>query len=144
MSRISGATTASSASSQGKTKGNDLRDVDLDQFLRLMITELQHQDPLNPMDNSQLLQQITQIREIGATNQLSETLQSVLTGQTLATGGSLLGRRVEAIATDGTTVTGKVDRVTVEVDPHTEKRDLKVQIGDKSIDLKNVRKIIED
>ncbi len=44
---------------------------------------MQNQDPMNPMDNSQMLQQISQIREIGSTNQLTETLTSFATGQGL-------------------------------------------------------------
>jgi len=35
-------------------------------FLKLMITELQQQDPLNPMDNKDMLNQIAQIRAVGA------------------------------------------------------------------------------
>ena len=35
-----------------------LRDVDLDQFLQLLITEIQNQDPLDPMENSEILEQI--------------------------------------------------------------------------------------
>ena len=42
-------------------KATDLKTVDTNQFLTLMITELQNQDPLNPMDNTQMLQQISQI-----------------------------------------------------------------------------------
>ena len=59
---------------------NDLRNVDLDQFLQLLITEIQNQDPLDPMENSEILEQISQIREISATNNLSDTLASVLLG----------------------------------------------------------------
>ena len=67
MSRINGFTpTLPSAKADSKT---DLRDVDIYDFLTLMITELQNQDPLNPMDNAQMLEQIGQIRQISATSQ---------------------------------------------------------------------------
>ena len=49
-------------------------------FLKLMITELQQQDPLNPMDNKDMLNQIAQIRAVGASDQLTKTLNSVLLG----------------------------------------------------------------
>jgi len=110
--------------------------------LQLLITELQNQDPLNPLDNSEILQQITQIREIGATNLLSETLQSVLTGQNVATASSLIGRRVSALTDDAENIEGEVERVSVEVgEDDTQK--LRLHIGESVISLSNVREIFE-
>ena len=122
--------------------GNDLRDVDLDHFLKLLITELQNQDPLNPLDNSEILQQISQIREIGATNLLTETLQTVLTGQNLATASSLIGRRVNALTDDAENIEGEVDRVSMETGAD-DQRILRVHIGDGSVKLENIREIFE-
>ena len=118
----------------------DLRDVELDEFLQLMIAELQNQDPLSPVENSDIVQQISQIREIGATNKLSDTLDAVLTGQNLATGSSLIGKEVEALSDIGDRFTGVVDRIsieTVEDGPRT----LRVHIGDESFRLENVSEI---
>ena len=128
---------------QAPGESNDLRNVDLDDFLGLLIAELQNQDPLNPMDNSEILQQISQIREIGATNQLSETLAAVLSGQNLATASNLIGQQVRALADDGQNVEGIVDRVSIEVSGEEDgNRFLKVHVGSQSIDLKNIREII--
>jgi flagellar basal-body rod modification protein FlgD len=112
-----------------------LRNLDLDQFIKLMVTELQNQDPLNPMDNSQILSQISQIREIEATDKMSKSLDSLLTsqsavllGQGLANAGTLIGKKVSGLmetkVDDGDpdtkdevtteTVTGVVDRVSIE------------------------------
>jgi flagellar basal-body rod modification protein FlgD len=91
-----------------------LDDLDLDVFLKLMITELQNQDPLNPLDNSEMLAQINQIREIGATDKLTGTLNSVLLGQNIASATNLIGKDVRAIADNGDPVTGTVSRVLFE------------------------------
>ena len=121
---------------------NDLKDLDLNQFLQLMITELTNQDPLNPMDNTQLVQQIGELRSIAASDQLTTTLQSLQTQQSLTTASSLIGKLVTALTTDNQNITGKVDSVSVEVDPDdNSKRTYKVKIGDKSIDLQNVRAV---
>lgn len=141
MSRIPSTGLAAAAPSSSKTRGNDLREVDVDQFLQLMIAELQNQDPLNPLDNSQLLQQISQIREIGATNQLTETLNSVLLGQNLATASSLIGREVEALTDDAQSIKGLVDRVSVDANDENQKRTFKVHIGEHDIQLNNIRSI---
>jgi flagellar basal-body rod modification protein FlgD len=126
----------------GKEKPHDLKDLDIDQFLQLMITELTNQDPLNPMDNTQLVQQIGEIRQISATTQLSETLLSVQAGQSLTTASSLIGKNVTALTDDQQNVSGKVDKVTVDVDAkNPDKRTYNVHIGDKTIPLKNVREV---
>lgn len=123
----------------------DLRDVDLDSFLQLMIAELQNQDPLNPLDNAQLLQQIGQIREISATDQLSDTLGSVLLGQNVATASSLIGKRVTALTEDNENVEGRIDRVTVDIDERdASTRVIRVHIGEDSIRLDNIREIVPD
>jgi flagellar basal-body rod modification protein FlgD len=121
---------------------NDLRNVDIDQFLDLLLAELQNQDPLNPMDNSEMLQQISQIREISATNQLSDTLGSVLLGQNVATASSLIGKRIRALTDDARNVEGVVDRVSMEKDVNNEsQRVIRVFIGDNKIDIQNIREI---
>ena len=70
MSAISSLTssTPATATTPGKNQPHDLKDLDIDQFLKLMVTELTNQDPLNPMDNTQLVQQIGEIRQISATD----------------------------------------------------------------------------
>jgi flagellar basal-body rod modification protein FlgD len=125
----------------GKDKPHDLKDLDVNQFLQLMISELTNQDPLNPMDNTQLVQQISTIREISATTQLSDTLNSVQSGQSLATASSLIGKSVTALTDEGGDVTGVVDRVTVSIDEEKNTRSYRIHIGENEADLKNVREI---
>ncbi len=143
MSAVTGANSSSSSSSNGsKTTGNDLRDVDLNQFLTLLVTEMQNQDPLNPMDNAQMLTQISQIREIGSTNQLTETLTSFATNQQMTMAGSLIGKKVSALDDKAKEVTGVVDKVTIVTDEKDKtKRTVKVHIGDSTVDMNNIREI---
>lgn len=143
MASITGTSTAAdaaAASQDGKPKS--LEDLGIDEFLQLMITELTNQDPLNPMDNAQLIEQIGQIREISSNDKLSRTLQSVLTGQSLTTASNLIGKEVTALDVNNQNVEGVVDRVSIEVDDDdATKRTYKVHVGDKEIDLNNIREI---
>ena len=141
MSRIS-TTFPSTTPVDPASKPRKLEDLDIDEFLKLMIAELSNQDPLNPMDNAQLVEQIGQIRSISATSKLSDTLDSVLTGQSLTTASSLIGKKVAALNDQNQNVTGVVDRVSVEVDENdSSKRTFRVHIGSAKIDLRNVREI---
>lgn len=141
MSRIS-ATQPISQPTAGKS--NDLEDVDVNQFLDLLIAELQNQDPLDPVDNSEFAQQIGQIREIAATDKLSATLNAVLTGQSLGTASGLIGKQVEALSAAGETVRGVVDRVTVQTDEDDQTiRTYRVHIGEQAFELNRVREVSE-
>jgi flagellar basal-body rod modification protein FlgD len=48
------------------------------QFLKLLTTQLQNQDPLNPMDNAQVTSQLAQISTVEGVQQLNTTLQTML------------------------------------------------------------------
>jgi len=121
---------------------NSLEDLDINQFMQLMITELTNQDPLNPMDNTQLVQQLGHIRQIAATNQLTGTLTEMQVGQSLTTAGSLLGKHVNALTSAGDSVSGVVDRVSVEVDEkNNDQRTYRVHVGAQSFNLSNVREV---
>jgi flagellar basal-body rod modification protein FlgD len=123
--------------------GQGLAGVDADKFLELLLAELQNQDPLNPMDNSEMLQQINQIREIGATSDLTDTLGAVLLGQHVATASSLIGKQVSALSDDAKNVEGIVDRVSIEKDASDESAPiLRVHVGEHRIDLNNIREIL--
>jgi flagellar basal-body rod modification protein FlgD len=138
----SGTSTSGSSGSSSKNQVHDLKDLDINQFLQLMVSELTHQDPLNPMDNTQLVQQIGELRSIAASDQLTTTLQAVQTQQSLTTASSLIGKQVTALNSDNEDVTGTITSVSVEVDPdNNAKRSYKVKIGDQTIDLQNIRQV---
>jgi flagellar basal-body rod modification protein FlgD len=74
-------------------------------FLTLLVTQLQNQDPLNPMDNSQLTSQLAQISTVNGIQQMNTTMQglatSFSTGQQLQA-TSMIGHQV---LTSGNSVT---------------------------------------
>ncbi|WP_425618305.1 flagellar hook capping FlgD N-terminal domain-containing protein [Anatilimnocola sp. NA78] len=127
----------------GKKKTKDLKDLDINEFLQVMISELTNQDPLNPMDNTQLVQQIGSIREIAATDKLTTSLETVQAGQSMSTASALIGKKINALTDEAENITGIVERVTIDVDEDdSSKRTYRVHVDGKNIDLKNVREIL--
>ena len=104
-------------SSAGATDNSGTTDainnLDLGSFLTLMIKELQNQDPLNPMDNSQMLTQLSEIRQVGSTDKLTSTLNSVLLGQSISSATNLIGANITALSDDKQQVSGIVDKVSI-------------------------------
>jgi flagellar basal-body rod modification protein FlgD len=71
--------------------------LDLDDFLDLMITELTHQDPFKPMDNTELASQMSQfatVSGIGDLNQEVSSLASSLTSDQGLRAANLVGHEV--------------------------------------------------
>jgi Flagellar hook capping protein - N-terminal region len=105
----------SSTNSQSSSSSvNAVNQIDMDTFLKLMIVELQQQDPLNPLDNKDMLNQIAQIRAVGASDQLTKTLNSVLLGQNITSATNLLGADISALTDNGQSITGIVSRVAID------------------------------
>jgi flagellar basal-body rod modification protein FlgD len=142
MSQASSGVGSTSNTSTGSSKTNDLRNVDMDGFLKLLIAQMQNQDPLSPMENTEIMQQIGQIRSISATDKLTDTLDSVLMGQNLSTASSMIGKKVTALTDDAKNITGVVDRVSVEADADGGNRKLRIVIGENKVDIKNIREVV--
>jgi len=51
-----------------------------DRFLKLLVTQLKNQDPLNPMDNAQMTSQLAQISTVDGIDKLNATLQKLIDG----------------------------------------------------------------
>jgi flagellar basal-body rod modification protein FlgD len=68
-----------------------------ERFLKLLVTQMQNQDPLNPMDNAQVTSQIAQINTVSGIAKLNTTVEG-LSGQYVQMqalqGASLIGKEV--------------------------------------------------
>ncbi len=134
--------TSSASTAANSLKGNGLNDIDLTQFLNLMLTELQNQDPLNPTDNAALLQQVGELRGISSNDQLVTTLKGFSNTQELTTASSLIGKTVKGLDAAAKEVNGEVTSVSVKIDEKDRnKRQVQVHVGDQIVDIKNVREI---
>jgi flagellar basal-body rod modification protein FlgD len=105
---LSGAagTTSSQRSSAPKT-------LTTQDFFQIMIAEISNQDPLEPLDNQQFLNQLTQMQALQATTKLSEGIEAMLLGQQISAAGSLIGKHVVGTGTGDPLIGGVVDRVSI-------------------------------
>lgn len=82
MTTVNNTTDSASAAAMAAAGANtnNLMGDTQDRFLTLLVTQLQNQDPLNPMDNAQVTSQIAQLSTVNGINQLNNTLLA-LSGQ---------------------------------------------------------------
>jgi flagellar basal-body rod modification protein FlgD len=83
-----------------------------DRFLKLLVTQLQNQDPLNPMDNAQMTSQMAQISTVEGLNKVNTSIQS-MSSQFMSLqavqGANLVGRDVLIEGKDLKVADGKAE-----------------------------------
>ena len=85
--------------------------LDKDGFLKLFITQLQHQDPSAPMDASESVAQMAQFSMVEGMNNMQTTNSSIASSLNTSSAVGLIGRTVSYVDDKGDLQTGKVDRV---------------------------------
>ncbi len=102
---------ASTATGNKSTSTTDASD----RFLKLLVTQMQNQDPLNPMDNAQVTSQMAQINTVTGIDKLNTTMTNMGSSMTqlqMLQGASLVGHSVLlegnklSVGTDGKAVAG--------------------------------------
>ncbi len=68
--------------------------VGLDDFLNIFLTQLNYQDPLEPVDNREFLAQLAQFSSVELANRTNETTSAILDVSNLSQSIGLLGRTV--------------------------------------------------
>jgi flagellar basal-body rod modification protein FlgD len=124
---VTGAGSASALAALSQTTGS-AKDDGSERFLKLLVTQMQNQDPLNPMDNAQITTQLAQINTVTGIEKLNTTVQSLssqmMQSQALQ-GASLVGHDVliegnaltiaDGKASAGFELTSAADAVKVEI-----------------------------
>src|SRR5215510_2123009 len=91
----------------------------LDDLLRVLLTELTHQDPFKPVDNKDFMAQIAQFASLDSSRQLNDNLVQLLTVQALNQSVGLIGLNVSADLGGGQIVNGTVKAVDLQTGvPH--------------------------
>lgn len=122
------AVTASTAGTVAAASGLTAAANTEDRFLKLLVAQLQNQDPLNPMDNAQVTTQMAQIQTVSGIDKLNTTVLGLnaqfaqlqaLSGAALVGHGVLIeGNRLVAddgIGHAGFELPSQADRVRIEV-----------------------------
>lgn len=86
-----------------------------DQFLELLITQLRHQDPIDPMDDKEFIAQLAQFSSLEQMQNLNANLSDMMLGQqkltALGQATQMIGKQVELFTDDGESLFGIVEGV---------------------------------
>ena len=83
-----------------------------DSFLKLLVTQLQHQDPTRPMEDREFISQMAQFSSLDQMTNMNNEMKNVATRSAASEAYSMLGKRIEAYdETTERTITGTVSSV---------------------------------
>jgi flagellar basal-body rod modification protein FlgD len=96
---ITTVTTTANSASAAEAAMKQSAGLNKDDFLKLFVTQLQNQDPLNPQDGTQFIAQLAQLTQVEQAYNTNSNLQDLLSqgnNNAAMTSISLIGKQVQA------------------------------------------------
>ena len=126
--------TGAALSAPGVTPTPKTHKTELDSaaFMQLLMTQLQNQNPLDPMQDKEFMSQMTQMNSLQELQKMNLTLSHLNSANSMSEAANLIGRKIDANLPDGTTASGLVSSVSL-VD-----NEMMLLVGEKQVPLSAV------
>jgi flagellar basal-body rod modification protein FlgD len=99
--------TISSATAAGSAGTSQSSNIGIQDFLKILTSQLNNQDPLKPVDNQEFVAQIAQFATLEQSRQLNSKIDSLLSSQSSTQSIGLLGKTVDA-SHGGRAISGRI------------------------------------
>lgn len=128
---VTGTTSGTNANNTASPSTTTNNSLGKDDFLKLLVAQMQNQDPMNPTDNTQSIAEMAQFSALEQMTNISTAMNTLNTNMTnyfqqssLSQGAALIGKSVSGVDTDGkTSIEGIVEAVKwLDGDPKLEVR----------------------
>jgi flagellar basal-body rod modification protein FlgD len=106
-------TTAATAAASATTKKSDPNILGKDDFLKLMVAQMQNQDPMNPSDDKDNIAQMAQFSSLEQITNLASATKDLADRVTTSQMLGLIGHTVSYVGDDDAKVSGTVQSVQV-------------------------------
>ena len=97
----SSSVTDAGAATTGQSSVFRSQQAETQAFLHLLVIQLQHQDPLEPLRNEDFLAQLAQFQSLEQQIIMTQQNDAILLSSTLASASSLIGRMVTVTGAEG-------------------------------------------
>ncbi|MFP4145473.1 MAG: flagellar hook capping FlgD N-terminal domain-containing protein [Phycisphaeraceae bacterium] len=105
--------TFASQPSQG-VSGNRFGDLESGEFIKILTSELTNQDPFEPNDSAQVLEQLSSLRNIESQSALQDQLESLVLQNQIAQASGMIGKEVQGLDEQNRRLAGEVVSVRVQ------------------------------
>ncbi|MEQ8187005.1 MAG: flagellar hook capping FlgD N-terminal domain-containing protein [Candidatus Eremiobacterota bacterium] len=111
---VTGVTNTGTTSETQSVKNTAKNELGKDQFLELLIKQLQNQDPLSPTDNTEFIAQLAQFSSLEQMNNLNSSFEKLMSFQMVNQAASFIDKTVVIKDDSGNEVTGTVEKVVMQ------------------------------
>jgi flagellar basal-body rod modification protein FlgD len=112
-----GSTGSATANNSLSSSGDSLAGITQSEFLQLLLTQLQNQNPLDPMSDTDFATQLAELAEVGSLDSVNTSVSDLLQVQQLSSGEALIGATVSYTAAGASSASqGTVNGLTVQSD----------------------------
>ncbi|MBC7782836.1 MAG: flagellar hook capping protein [Burkholderiales bacterium] len=109
-------TTGISSGTSGNQVKSNKYELKTEDFINMMVTQLQNQDPLEPAKNQELLAQMSQIGQLQSSTALTDSLKGMVLQNQIGSAAGLIGKSVQGLDTDNDPIDGVVTSIRIEDD----------------------------
>ena len=140
MSALDKANTAIQANESNKKnktgEPGDKNGMGKDSFLKLLVTELRHQDPTKPMEDKEFIAQMAQFSSLEQMSQLNKEMKTLVSSSKSAEAYGILGKNIEAYdPVQKKAIKGMVSSVFYKGE------ELMIGVGKEEVSMKNIHSV---
>jgi flagellar basal-body rod modification protein FlgD len=106
--------------------------MNADEFMQILLAQMTHQNPLEPMDNAEMTTQFSQLNSLQQLREINSGMEKLTSSNQVIYLASLIGKSVKVNRTDGKVLEGVVEEV------FTEKDNPQLRIGTEKVSLDDV------
>lgn len=132
---IASTTQVSSNNSVNQVHTTANNPLDSAQFMQILMAQLTHQNPLEPMNNAEMMSQFSQLNSLQELREIHTAVDKLSASNQVAYLASLIGKTVKVNRPDGNVLEGVVEEVI------TEKDNPQLRIGTEDVALSDILEI---
>ncbi len=132
--QVNSATSAQQVNANSTTKSTSTATnaMNANDFMQILLAQMTHQNPLEPMDNAEMTTQFSQLNSLQQLREINTGMEKIAASNQVMYLASLIGKSVKVNRTDGKVLEGVVEEV------FTEKDNPQLRIGTEKVSLDDV------
>jgi len=127
--------TSGTSSSKSTTKSSSSSSDTNDQFMSLLLAQMTNQNPLEPMNDTEMVNQMVSMNSLNELQKISKSITSLTQTNEFVSASALMDKSVTYLDSDSKTVTGTVTGVSLK------NSEVYLTVDDKSVALSSISSV---